>query len=226
MKQRKQFVRKKQDTNFRRCQTWGVPIANSSTLSSNILDNAKAEKALQINAAKQLNNPNKVALDRKKKNQLLEVKKSIVKNEFPSTGPGLSQVPFEITPKTKKKILDQIKNKQPIDVVCFEFMISDAKFQKEVFSCKNLAENQIFINYLRKNIDKLLADADENSKWERDPRKPFDPDKALISKKKRRTKPYESEGVFKFKFGTLEIPKDVWVKVYSGGLPSLGRRSR
>ena len=225
MKERRQFVRKEQDSKFRRCQPWVVPIANKSTVSSNILDNDKAQKALQKLAVNRLNDPNKVTLDKKKQNQLLEVKNAIEKNN-PSIPDARNQNPFEITQKTKKKIMDQIKNQQAIDLICFEFMISDVKFQKEVFSNKNLNENIIFIDFLRKNIDKMLASAAKKNEKENESRKPFDPDKVLISKEKKRTEVNLHPGVFKFKNGTLVIPKDIWVKVYSGGLPSLGRRSR
>ncbi len=225
MKERRQFVRKTQDTKFRRCQTWGVRTANQSTLSSNILDNDKAQKALQKLAANRLSSNNCVALDRKKQHQLLEIKKSITKNGS-SELDAVNQSPFEITRATKKKILEQIKNKQKIDLICFEFMISDTKFQADVFNSKNLADNQIFIDYLRKNIDSRLSDAAKKKEWQKDSVKQFNPDQALISKKKKRQGHYDHARVFKFKFGILEIPKDVWVKVYSGGLPSLGKRSR
>jgi hypothetical protein len=224
VKERRQFVRKEQDSKFRRCQPWGVPIANKSTVSSNILDNDKAQKALQKKAVNRLNDPNKVTLDKKKQNQLLEVKNAIEKNHT-SIPDARNQNPFEITQKTKKKILDQIKKQQPIDLICFEFMISDVNFQKEVFNSRDLKDNQLFIDFLRKNIDSMLAVGKKNE-TENDSKKPFDPDKVLISRKKKRPEVNLHPGVFKFKNGTLEIPKDIWVKVYSGGLPSLGRRSR
>jgi hypothetical protein len=192
---------------------------------SNVLNNKKAELAIKKIEEKNKNNNKRIIIDSNKKDELLKFNKKLQQSKGEFTENINSNIRFEISSKTKENILQQIKHKKPIDDICFEFMVEDVKFQKEIFSGPNLGDNKIFINFLSKRVAKMLVDDERELQIIRDAKKPFDPNKYLKSKKIKQDLINHS-GVFKFKQGTLSIPKSIWVTICSGGLPSLGKRSR